>query len=261
MTSRPSVARRSSARMRRSSSKPLETRLVPVSATPRSTRWCPRCRRVLSSRGSCDAGYDGPTRSSSWMWRRTSRWPSSWCDQLDSQTPQVLIEARIVEARTNYLRQLGIQWGFDYIGEPVAQGTPPGSCSRTRSVSPAVVVTRTGQSSEVHVDCCSTTAARGNPNYAVDLPAPVGTNNGWCDRLQRSVASPGNLNTNLRLSPLQRTTGEVRIISRSQDRHLGQHPGPDRTGCSDSRSRRCQCSGCQYSIRQRDVGPSRSRHT
>src|SRR5947207_13429989 len=30
---------------------------------------------------------------------------------LDTQTPQVLIEARIVEARTTFLRDIGIQWG------------------------------------------------------------------------------------------------------------------------------------------------------
>src|SRR5262249_33488313 len=30
---------------------------------------------------------------------------------LDTQTPQVLIEARIVEANTQFTRELGIQWG------------------------------------------------------------------------------------------------------------------------------------------------------
>ena len=32
---------------------------------------------------------------------------------LDTQTPQVLIEARIVEATSRYLRDAGIQWGGD----------------------------------------------------------------------------------------------------------------------------------------------------
>jgi type IV pilus assembly protein PilQ len=31
--------------------------------------------------------------------------------QLDSKTPQVMIEARIVEANTNFTRELGVQWG------------------------------------------------------------------------------------------------------------------------------------------------------
>src|SRR5690606_37534629 len=32
---------------------------------------------------------------------------------LDTQTPQVLVEARIVEATSRYLRDVGIQWGGD----------------------------------------------------------------------------------------------------------------------------------------------------
>ncbi len=35
-------------------------------------------------------------------------------EELDRPTPQVMIEARIVEATTNFARQLGIRWGFDY---------------------------------------------------------------------------------------------------------------------------------------------------
>lgn len=34
--------------------------------------------------------------------------------QLDSKTPQVMIEARIVEATTNFARELGVQWGGAY---------------------------------------------------------------------------------------------------------------------------------------------------
>lgn len=58
--------------------------------------------------------------------------------RLDTAIPQVLIEARIVEASTNYLRDLGIQWGVDFqtggktttntFGSTVAPGqTPPGT--------------------------------------------------------------------------------------------------------------------------------------
>ncbi len=35
-------------------------------------------------------------------------------EELDRPTPQVMIEARIVEATTNFARQLGIRWGFNY---------------------------------------------------------------------------------------------------------------------------------------------------
>jgi len=58
---------------------------------------------------------------------------------LDSKTPQVLIEARIVEANTNFTRELGIQWGgnlsqrgangsFQFTGG-VAQTTATGSAN------------------------------------------------------------------------------------------------------------------------------------
>lgn len=36
----------------------------------------------------------------------------SFIDQIDNPDRQVLIEARIVEASTNYLQKIGIQWGF-----------------------------------------------------------------------------------------------------------------------------------------------------
>jgi hypothetical protein len=55
---------------------------------------------------------------------------------LDTQTPQVLIEARIVEATSRYLRDIGIQWGGDAtFSRPRA--TPRASRSRRRSASSA----------------------------------------------------------------------------------------------------------------------------
>ena len=32
-------------------------------------------------------------------------------DKLDIERPQVLVEARIVEARSTFLREIGVQWG------------------------------------------------------------------------------------------------------------------------------------------------------
>lgn len=45
--------------------------------------------------------------------------------KLDLATPQVSIEARIVEARTNFAKELGIQWGGRYNAGP-ATGNPTG---------------------------------------------------------------------------------------------------------------------------------------
>ncbi|HEY6097204.1 MAG TPA: AMIN domain-containing protein, partial [Candidatus Deferrimicrobium sp.] len=44
---------------------------------------------------------------------------------LDTATPQVLIEARIVEATLNFSRNLGIQWGTGYVASPET-GNPTG---------------------------------------------------------------------------------------------------------------------------------------
>ena len=44
---------------------------------------------------------------------------------LDRQTPQVLIEARIVEASSTYSRDVGIQWGGD-VAQSTQTGNPTG---------------------------------------------------------------------------------------------------------------------------------------
>lgn len=46
--------------------------------------------------------------------------------ELDVQSPQVLIEANIVEATEDFGRGLGVQWGYSYNGGPTT-GTPTGS--------------------------------------------------------------------------------------------------------------------------------------
>ncbi|HET8760166.1 MAG TPA: type IV pilus secretin PilQ, partial [Nitrospiria bacterium] len=43
-----------------------------------------------------------------------AEWITDLVKQLDSRTPQVMIEARIVEASTNFTRELGVQWGGAY---------------------------------------------------------------------------------------------------------------------------------------------------
>ncbi len=45
--------------------------------------------------------------------------------RLDVQTPQVLIESSIVEATTDFARDLGVQWGYRFLAGP-ATGNPTG---------------------------------------------------------------------------------------------------------------------------------------
>ena len=81
--------------------------------------------------------------------------------QLDTQTPQVLIEARIVEAQSNFARDLGVQWG-------AATGTTSKDKFNTAfgstSTSPPVTLLPSG-----FVGSGGVFAAQ--PNYAVSLPA------------------------------------------------------------------------------------------
>jgi type IV pilus assembly protein PilQ len=109
---------------------------------------------------------------------------------LDLPTPQVLIEARIVQANTNFARDLGVQWGYsikDAVGtNQFAINAGPG----------------TGDAFGVQV-----------PNFAVNLPAsgsagPVGNVGFTLGRLTGS--NPFNLD--LRLSAGE-AMGETKIIS------------------------------------------------
>ncbi len=103
---------------------------------------------------------------------------------LDTQTPQVLIEARIVEASSKFSRSLGIQWGGD-LTRNQASGNPtglifPSSMIATGAGGGATVPSGVGTS----------------PNFAVDLPSS-GTSGAL--GLQFGSVS-GNANLNLRIS-------------------------------------------------------------
>ena len=55
---------------------------------------------------------------------------------LDKPIPQVMIEARIVEATTSFSRELGVQWGGKFTAD-AAHGNPTGLTFPTPSPSPA----------------------------------------------------------------------------------------------------------------------------
>ena len=81
--------------------------------------------------------------------------------RLDKQTPQVLIEARIVEASSNFARDLGIQWGLDYGAGGNVRTQILGSQGTTGQVDTS---TQTSTSN-------SSITASGVDQYAVNLPA------------------------------------------------------------------------------------------
>jgi type IV pilus assembly protein PilQ len=117
---------------------------------------------------------------------------------LDTPTPQVSIEARIVEATSTFIRNLGIQWGYRAIADPFF-GNPtslefPHKILADGSIIPQGIVTK----------------GIGGPlgGYAVNLPAPAFTT-----AVGFSLANVlDTFRLDLALSALE-TSGEGRIIS------------------------------------------------
>ena len=124
----------------------------------------------------------------------------SLVERLDSMTPQVLIESRIVEASTSFSRSIGVQWGGFGQAAP-ASGNPTG----LNFPSSARV---TGGSD---LGTASATGVSGTPNFAVNLPAAVGAGAGGA--LGFTFGSANNaLQLNLRLSAAE-SSGTVKTIS------------------------------------------------
>ena len=119
---------------------------------------------------------------------------------LDSEVPQVLIEARIVETNDTFQQQFGIQWGGDLTFSQ-ANGNPTGL------IFPHVL----GLAGGATDGQTPTAGTSSNPNFAVNLAAQAGTGTGGA--LGLTLGSVGGaLNINLRLSALE-TAGHAKIIS------------------------------------------------
>ncbi len=183
---------------------PLETRLVPVSYAEAGALSA-RVDELLSDRGTVSVD----ARTNVLVMRDLAENlddAEELVRSLDTQTPQVLIEARIVEATTSFTTEFGIQWGGSYVassqtGNPtglvfphdftVAGGASDGN-TPTSGLSPFA-------------------GASANPNFVVNFPAPAGTGQGTAIGLTMGSLS-GNFNVALRLTAFE-TTGNVRIIS------------------------------------------------
>jgi len=183
---------------------PLETRLIPVSYAEAMDVQM-RAKDMLSPRGSLAvdertnviiARDIGPNLNQIEELIRS----------LDTQTPQVLVEARIVEAASRYLRDVGIQWGGDTIFSD-ATGNPTGLAFPSR-------IGIAGGASDGLTPTAGISPFQrivANPNFAVNMPAAVGTGTGGA--LGMSFGSvDGNYNLAVRLSAAE-ASGMVRIVS------------------------------------------------
>jgi len=183
--------------------KPLVTRIIPVSYAMASELKT-QVEGLLSDRGS--VAIDERTNV---LIVRDVEENLSLAEQLvrhlDTQTPQVLIEARIVEAASNYSREIGIQWGGHFTSS-TATGNPTGIVFPN-----SIVLAGGGMDDQTPTSGMNPFGATPNPNFAVNLPATVGTGAGGA--LGISLGSVGNTaSLNLRLSALE-NDGVLKIIS------------------------------------------------
>lgn len=176
--------------------KPLSVTLIPVNYAT-AAEMSARVKEVLSSRGNVTVD----TRTNTLIVRDL---PDnigkvrSMVTSLDLQTPQVLIESRIVEASTTFRREVGIQWGGDVLmsqalGNPTGLVFPSSVGVMGASVQPG------------------STGNPANSNYAVSLPVGAGVGSGGALGMVFGSAG-GAVQLNLRLSALE-AQGAVKTIS------------------------------------------------
>jgi type IV pilus assembly protein PilQ len=130
---------------------------------------------------------------------------------LDMRTPQVMIEAKIVEVANNYARELGIQWGGQYTGTSGRGTTFSGGTTGVTSSS------GTGTSSVPAIGSSPTLypstgdIGRSGNAYAVNLPANVGAGSGGAIGVSFGTLT-GRMQLDLQLSAMV-TTGNGKILS------------------------------------------------
>lgn len=193
---------------------PIETRLIPVSyATAGDVQ--SRAKDLLSPRGSI--AVDDRTNM---LIARDVPGNLNQVEELirslDTQTPQVLVEARIVEATSRYLRDIGVQWGGD-ASFSSATGNPTGLAFP----SSVGVVGGASDGQTPTAGLSPFTNRVQNPNFAVNLPATVGTGQGGAVGLTFGHIN-NTINLALRLSAAE-TSGMVRIISSPRILTLDNH--------------------------------------
>lgn len=183
---------------------PLETRLIPVSYAT-ADEMASRAKELLSPRGSITVDERTNVLIARDIAGNLNN-VEELVRQLDTQTPQVLIEARIVEATSRYQRDFGIQWGGDATFS-AATGNPTGIAFPSN-----VAFAGGAYDGQAPTQGLSpTTATLAVPNFAVNLPAAVGTGRGGA--IGFSLGSiDSNFNVNLRLSAAE-ASGLLRIVS------------------------------------------------
>jgi type IV pilus assembly protein PilQ len=121
---------------------------------------------------------------------------------LDTATPQVLIEARIVEVDTSFTRELGVQWGGTFRDAGSTQFGITGAQGSTGAAIPGEPLNPANQKPFLP-------SAPPASNFAVNLPAAIGTGSGG--GIAFGILRD-NLRLDLSLSALE-ASGKGKIIS------------------------------------------------
>jgi type IV pilus assembly protein PilQ len=177
-------------------SRELMVQLVPVNYA-RADDMSGRVKEILSERGNVTIDARTNTLIVRDLPENMQR-IRSLVASLDMQTPQVLIEARIVEANIRHQREIGIQWGGQSTLSQ-ATGNPtglqfPNNVAVTGGITGAAAA-----------------GVQTIPNYAVSLPAGAGDGSGGAIGLV--FGSAGSAATlNLRLSALE-SQGSIKTLS------------------------------------------------
>jgi len=174
---------------------PLVVQLIPVNYAG-AGEMSARVKEVLSERGTVSVD----SRTNVLIVRDVATNISkarSLVQSLDLQTPQVLIESRIVEANVTYTRSLGVQWGGQAAAS-YATGNPTGLTF------PATAVATGGIEG-------TSPGVQAVPNFAVNMPAGAGLGQGGAVGFVFGSAG-GALQLNLRLSAAE-SEGVVKTIS------------------------------------------------
>lgn len=178
--------------------KPLRVKLIPVNYAS-AKDMLPRVRSVLSERGKAEFDQRTNTVIIKDVIENVEA-AEDIISRLDTQTPQVLIEARIVEVNTVNVKQFGIQWGGQALMSP-ALGNETGLRF------PSVIGLR-GGADDIQTPANGTATT---PNFVVNLPAQAGGGSGGV--LGMTFGSiDGAFNLNVRLSALE-NRGTVKIVS------------------------------------------------
>jgi type IV pilus assembly protein PilQ len=179
---------------------PLKVRLVPVNYA-KADALLPQLKDALTERGTVTVDTRTNTLVVKDVQEALLR-AEGIVRNLDTQTPEVLIEARIVEAATSFSRSAGIQWGGNVNFAPTF-GNPTGL------IFPNLLAVA-GAADDAAAPIAGLQGV-GTPNFAVNMPAPIGLNSGGGLGFVFGSAG-GSANLNLRLSAAE-NSGTIKTVS------------------------------------------------